>query len=150
MTEDPLANDALALLYNQRLVELAARTQTPRRLDNPAYSARAVSPICGSDVTVDIDTDAQGRITGIGYAVEACALTRTSMAVLAAAALGKTAGDVAAAGEALRAMLQDGGSVPSGDWAALGVLAPARDYRARHNAILLPFEAVEKAFAAAR
>ena len=30
--------------------------------------------------------------------------------------------------------------------ARLSVLAPMRDYKARHNSILLPFEAVEKAF----
>ena len=35
---------------------------------------------------------------------------------------------------------------PAGDWAALRILEPVKDYKARHNSILLPFEAVEKAF----
>ncbi|MEK6587620.1 MAG: hypothetical protein AABY97_02110 [Chloroflexota bacterium] len=32
------------------------------------------------------------------------------------------------------------------DWQDLEILAPVKDYKARHNSIMLPFEAVEKAF----
>ncbi|MDY0009965.1 MAG: hypothetical protein RBS08_09685, partial [Bdellovibrionales bacterium] len=60
----------------------------------------------------------------------------------------KTRADIAAAGQALENMLDGvaGGDALPADWAALDLLAPVRDYPARHNAVLLPFEAAEKAF----
>jgi NifU-like protein involved in Fe-S cluster formation len=43
-------------------------------------------------------------------------------------------------------MLQDAAPPPSGDWVELKILTPVIAYKARHETIMLPFEAVEKAF----
>ena len=60
--------------------------------------------------------------------------------------IGKTRADVAEAGRAMEAMLNGEDIFPGGDWADLKILQPVKDYKARHNSILLPSEAVEKAF----
>ena len=138
-------DDSLIAVYNQELITLSNEAAAPRRLKNPDATARAVSPICGSEVEVDLALD-RGRVTAFGFEVEACALTRSAVAVMAGAIIGKTREEIARAGDELRKMLDDGSAAPSGDWARLSVLAPVRDYKARHNSILLPFEAVEKAF----
>ena len=57
-----------------------------------------------------------------------------------------TTTSTAMAGEDLEEMLDGKAVIPTGDWEKLIILAPVKDYKARHNAILLPFEAVEKAF----
>jgi len=141
-----LDDDALALVYNRRLLDLAAGAEQPLRLENPQLSARAVSPICGSDITVDLNLDSAGRVTAFGFTVKACALTKSVVSIMRGAIIGKTREDIAAAGAALEAMLDGKDTRPAGDWAALDILSPVRDYPARHNSILLPFEAVEKAF----
>jgi len=46
-------------------------------------------------------------------------------------------------------MLKEGGSPPSGRWADLALLEPARDLKARHASILLTFDAVADALAKA-
>ena len=46
-----------------------------------------------------------------------------------------------AARDALRGMLTANAPPPDGEWADLAVLAPVRDYRARHAATLLAFDA---------
>lgn len=147
MTETPdiLADDALTAVYNRALITLSAMADAPKRLADADVSALAVSPICGSEVTIDLALDGD-RVTGFGFAVEACALTKTVVAVMAKAIIGKTRQDVATAGAAMAAMLEGKPEAPEGDWAELNILAPVKDYTARHNAIMLPFEAVEKAF----
>lgn len=142
MLEDP----ALVMVYNRRLLDLAAGAELAQRLESPMLGARAVSPICGSDITVDLDTDDAGRVTAFGFDVKACALTKSVVSVMRGAIIGKTRADIAAAGKALEDMLDGKDARPAGDWAQLDILAPVRDYPARHNSILLPFEAVEKAF----
>ncbi len=140
-----LADDRLLALYSQELKELAAQVEEPRVLKQADLSARARSPICGSEVGVQLClTD--GKISNFGYDIEACALTKAVVSVMKDAIMGKAREDVAAAGETLRHLLEGAEPLPSGDWAALKILVPVRDYRARHNAILLPFAAVEKAF----
>jgi NifU-like protein involved in Fe-S cluster formation len=46
-------------------------------------------------------------------------------------------------------MLKAGGKPPSGKWADLSMLEPARDLKARHASILLTFDAVVDALAKA-
>lgn len=138
-------DDAELAFYNKELIALSGQAAAPHRLDRPDYAARAVSPICGSEVEIELKVD-NGKIFAVGFDVDACALTRSVVAVMKKAAIGKTREEIKQAGADLEAMLQGKNTFPSGDWQTLKILAPVKDYTARHNAILLPFEAVEKAF----
>lgn len=139
------SDDQLFAFYNDTLIALSARADAPRRLPAPDITAHAVSPICGSEIDIDL-TIADGKVTGFGYALEACALTRAVVGVMQDAILGKTRAEISGAGRELSDMLEGLPVTPTKDWQALEILAPVKDYKARHNAILLPFEAVEKAF----
>lgn len=145
MTGDVL-DDSLIAVYNKKLIALAGQVMLPAPLENPDRGARAVSPVCGSEVEVSLTVNPAGVIEAFGYEVEACALTKAVVAVMKNAIIGKKREDVARAGEELADMLAGNPVLPSGDWAELSVLEPVKDYKARHNSILLPFEAVEKAF----
>ncbi len=137
-------DDKLFAFYNRELLALSSRVDLPRRLANPPFTGHAVSPICGSEVDVDLVVD-QGRVTAFGYEVEACALTKAVVAVMEQAIIGKTKEDIAQAADILSRMLDGEDIVPSGDWEKLAILQPVKDYKARHNSIMLPFEAVKKA-----
>lgn len=143
-----MTNADLARFYNKELLSLAAEADFARRLENPDMTAHAVSPICGSVMDVDIKMSG-GKVTDFGFEIEACALTKTVVVIMAKAIAGKTRDQIAAAGQEMEKMLSDGNVFPSGDWAALKILAPVKDYPARHDSLLLPFEAVEKAFRSA-
>ncbi len=138
-------DDKRLAFYNAELLKISAEAEEPRRLQNPHLKARAISPICGSEVEVDLMVDGD-TVTAFGFEVDACALTKTAVAVMARAIIGKSRAEVAEAGTAMQAMLNGENIFPQGDWAALKILEPVKDYKARHNSILLPFEAVEKAF----
>ncbi|WP_174286512.1 iron-sulfur cluster assembly scaffold protein [Sphingomonas bacterium] len=137
-----------APLYNAEILRLAASIPHHERLPDPMGSAERRSPICGSRVTVDVDTDGDGRIEQVGLLVRACALGQASSSLLAANMIGRTPAELAAASEALTAWLAGGEDVP--DWPGIAIFAPALSVTGRHASIRLAFEAAAEAAAQAR
>lgn len=143
------AETDLIKLYSQRILALAADIPHAERLVDPDATARRRSPLCGSTVTVDVGIE-DGRIARFGQDVKACALGQAAAAVVGANAIGRSRAEIAAARDALRAMLKEDGPVPAAPFDGFEVLAPARDYKNRHASILLAIEATLEAFDAAR
>lgn len=139
-----------APLYNRDILSLAVASA--EHLPNPEarYHANARAPLCGSRIILDVDTDATGHVTSVGMHVEACALGQAAATLLARHAPGRDLGDIRAARAAIAGWFDGTGDAP--DWPGFDLLAPARDYPARHGAILLPFDAAVAALeeAAAR
>lgn len=99
-------------------------------------------------MTVDVVVK-DGRVAEFAQDVKACALGQASAAVLGEAVIGRALPELQAARDSLRAMLREGGPVPSAPFQAYEVLLPARDYKNRHASILLALEAVCEAMEAA-
>lgn len=135
-------------LYNTRILRLAASIPHQARLDAPQASVQRVSPICGSRVTVDVDLDAEGRVSRFGQEVRACALGQASAAILGAEVVGKTPLELAQARDDLSAYLKGASETP-GDWPGIEALTPARPHKGRHGSILLAFQAAAEAAAEA-
>ena len=132
-------------LYNEAILALAAGLKEDDLLDRPDATARVDSPLCGSRIRVDITLDADGRIAEYGQQVRACALGRSSAAIMKAHAVGRSRAELVEIHDRVEAMLKRGGDPPGGDWADLAVLRPAKAHKSRHASILLPFKAVVKA-----
>ena len=131
-------------LYSNRILALAANMPRAGRLAAPQASAEKVAKLCGSRIIVDLVlTD--GLVSDFAQEVHACALGQASAAILGANILGTTVDDIRQARDALRAMLKEAGPAPEGRFADLGVLAPVKDYPARHASTLLAFEAALEA-----
>jgi len=136
-----------APLYNERILRLA--THVPdHRLIAPMGMSEKRSPVCGSRVTVEVNLDADGRVSEVGMLVNACALGQASAALLAEHVVGRTHGELRAASHALAAWLAGEGAMP--DWPGLDALTPALTHHARHPAIRLAFEAAADAAGQAR
>ena len=142
------AETDLIKLYSQRILALAADIPLTKRLERPDATVKRRSPLCGSTVTVDVAL-ADGRIAGFGQEVKACALGQASAAVLGAQVMGRTRAEVERARDELKAMLKDGGPVPTAPFDGFEVLLPARDYKNRHASILLALEDTDEAMAQA-
>ncbi|MEQ8367819.1 MAG: iron-sulfur cluster assembly scaffold protein [Roseicyclus sp.] len=138
----------LIKLYSQRILALAAAIPHRGRLEAPHVSIKKRAPLCGSTVTVDLDTQ-DGRITRFAQDVKACALGQAAAALMGSDIIGRTRPEIEAARDQLRAMLKDGGDPPSAPFYGYDVLEPARDYRNRHASILLSLEATAEAMAEA-
>ncbi|MES2540578.1 MAG: iron-sulfur cluster assembly scaffold protein [Pseudomonadota bacterium] len=143
-----MSDNDLIKLYSGRILGLAAEIPHLGRLPAPQGTARRRSPLCGSTVTVDVVVK-DGRVADFAQDVKACALGQASAAVLGRAVIGRALTELQAARDSLRAMLKEGGPVPSAPFQAYEVLLPARDYKNRHASILLALEAVCEAMEAA-
>jgi len=128
-----------APLYNRDILALAVAAA--EHLPNPdaRYHASARAPLCGSRIILDLDADPDGRVTGVGMHVEACALGQAAATLLARHAPGRGLDEIRDARDAIAGWFGGAGEAP--DWPGFDLLAPARDYPARHGAILLPFDA---------
>ncbi|MET0252203.1 MAG: iron-sulfur cluster assembly scaffold protein [Novosphingobium sp.] len=114
---------------------------------DPALPLRgeARSRSCGSRLTVALETDGSGRISGIGCSASACAVGQAAAAVFVRAAAGRDRAGIAASRGALAAWLAGDGDAP--DWPGLALLEPARRFAGRHGAILLGWDAALAALA---
>jgi len=130
-------------LYTRDIIRLATGLNAIR-LSKPDASAFKKSRICGSSITVDIQVKA-GRVTAFGAEVKACALGQASTAIVEQHIAGSNLEDIMALKALLSDLLQGKGVSFPPPWEALGIFEKAQPHKARHSAILLPFEALEEA-----
>ena len=142
-----MADTDLIKLYSGRILELASDIPLVGRLEAPDATVTARSPLCGSNVTVDV-TVRDGKVTEFAQDVRACALGQAAAAIVGAQVIGRTRDEIETARDELAAML-DGGTAPQPPFDALEVLIPARDFRNRHKSILLSLDATAEAMAKA-
>jgi len=135
-------------MYPTELLQLAAGLPDLPRLADPAATVRKVSRLCGSTLELDVRIEA-GRLSALGYDVEACALGQAALSVLAQDGIDATAEENNEARAELHAMLKTGGPAPRGRFARLSVLEGAKAYPARHGSVMLAFDAAAQAFAEA-
>ena len=131
-------------LYSAQLLKLAANLPRSGRLAAPDASVEKVAKLCGSRVLVDV-TVKDGRVADFAQDVKACALGQAAASVLGAHVMGASVEEIEAARDQFRAMLKDGAAAPDGRFADLAMLAPVKDYPARHASTMLAFEAVTEA-----
>ncbi|EYD71835.1 iron-sulfur cluster assembly scaffold protein [Limimaricola hongkongensis] len=144
MTDRASGETDLIKLYSKRILALTTEMPLTERLAAPDATVRRRAPLCGSTVTVDMTVE-DGRVTGYGQDVKACALGQAAAAIVGGAVIGRDHGELARGRDQLRAMLAEGGPVPEAPFDGFEVLVPAREYRNRHASILLAIEAATQA-----
>jgi len=135
-----MSDSELLKLYSRRILALAAEMPRTNRLDAPSATVKKRAPLCGSTVTVDMVV-VDGVVTAYGQDVKACALGQAAAAVVGSVIVGCTTTQIFAARDQLKAMLKAAGPIPNPPFEGLEVLIPARDYKNRHDSILLALNA---------
>ncbi len=138
-------------MNEQELQQLYARVlarskNIPRsgRLEAPQAAVTMVSPLCGSQVTVELEMR-DGRVSDYAQKVRACTLGAAAASIVGEHVVGRPADELRTLRDTMRRMLKDGGPPPEGDWKELALLEPARDLISRHGSIMLAFDAVAEA-----
>ena len=146
-----MAETDLIKLYSGSILELASDIPFCEPLSDADATVKKRSPLCGSTVTVDLCVE-DGRISSFGQDVKACALGQASASIFASQIVGRSAFEIENARDELKSMLKEGGPIPSPPFDGYEVLIPARDFKNRHDSIMLvleaTLEAVEQATAA--
>ncbi|OXE37220.1 MAG: iron-sulfur cluster assembly scaffold protein [Phenylobacterium zucineum] len=127
-------------LYSAKLLKLAANLPHLGRLEAPDGTSEKVAKLCGSRIVVDV-TLSDGVVSAFAQDVKACALGQASASILGSKVIGADLAELELARQQFSAMLKNGGSPPNGRFSDLAMLAPVKDYPARHASTLLAFEA---------
>lgn len=134
-------------LYQTAIVGLARAANGKGRLKAPDGSATVDNPLCGDRITMDVRMDGE-RVIALGHQVRGCLLCEAAASAIGAHAVGATRADLTAASDAANAMLKSANTAAP-QWPEMEAFAPVRAHRSRHSCVLLPFEALTKALAAA-
>jgi NifU-like protein involved in Fe-S cluster formation len=113
--------------------------------DSLPLKGDARSRRCGSTLSLGLAADAEGRISAVGLRAHACAIGQAAAYAFASAAKGRSKDEIAAARAALAEWLAGTGPVP--DWPGIALVEPALGYPARHDAIMLAWDAALAALA---
>lgn len=131
------------LPYTAEIFQLSTEIPCLGTLPPPAVAVTAVSPVCGSQITLSVVL-AGDCIDHFAWEIEACALGQASAALIGARAVGWRGEDVNNAAQALETLLKTADSLPE-PYAWLAPLIPARTVPQRHGSVLLPLRAFQKA-----
>ncbi|WP_338503650.1 iron-sulfur cluster assembly scaffold protein [Sphingomonas kaistensis] len=127
--------------YTLDILRLAASLPIETSVPAATHVAEARSATCGSTIRSELRTD-NGRIAAIAQKVTACAYGQASAALVQGWAPGRLKAEVIVMRAAVKAWLDGRGEVPEG----FAVLRPVQGRAGRHGAVLLPFDALLKAF----
>lgn len=134
-------------LYQKEILRLAAEAAGAGRLDGPDASVTVKNPLCGDQITLDINVDGD-RVTALAHHTRACVLCQASAALLATTALGLHAADCKTAAADLAEYLEGKRAELGVDMRGFEVFAPVIPYGSRHTCVMLPFRALEQALEA--
>ncbi|MGC1470483.1 MAG: iron-sulfur cluster assembly scaffold protein [Sphingorhabdus sp.] len=133
-------------LYTKDILRLAASLPFGDRLEGAHASATRRSPVCGSEISADVQLDDSGQVAALAFRAHACAIGQASAALLRQIGPGASVGEIEGMRTALAKALSGDGNFEQCRQ-ELAVLETARAYPARHAAILLPYDAVLAAVA---
>ena len=138
---------SVAKLYTPEVLALTVELANWPPMENLPLHGSARSTTCGSTLALDLALDSAGRIETLGLRVRACAVGQAAAAIFARHATGLDLAAIGSAHDRIEGWLDT--EAPIADWPGLEVLAPARDYPARHGVILLPWRAAIVALSSA-
>ena len=134
-------------LYTPAMLSAAVELASYPPLGTAQMHGSARSAACGSTLELDMDLDSDGIIANVGLKVRACAVGQAAAAIFARHAEGRTPTEIDTVLADLKRWLEENGPQP--DWPDLALIEPARGYRGRHGAILLPWKAAAAALSSA-
>lgn len=130
-----------AKLYTPRVLELATSLADYPWDESLPLKANARSKSCGSTIDLGLHIAGDGRVDRIGLKSQACAIGQAAAAIFANSARGMDGPQIHQSAQAIENWL-NGGELPS--WPEMVAIAAARDYPARHGAILLAWNAARQ------
>ncbi|HUD29282.1 MAG TPA: iron-sulfur cluster assembly scaffold protein, partial [Novosphingobium sp.] len=134
---------ATAVLYTAQVLGLAIELARYPLAEDLPLRAEARSRSCGSTIAIGLATGTDGRVERVGVRSQACAIGQASAAIFASAVAGLDAARIAQARDGVAAWLAGEGGLP--DWPGMATIVAARDYPARHGAVMLPWDAACRA-----
>ena len=138
-----MANDAI---YQRDILKLAAAATGSGEIDGPHVHVVHDNMLCGDHCAVDVSFAKDGTVKEFAHQIQACILVQASASLLGEHAKGKSRAEIAALKDQVEAMLKDKAAAPAAPFADYEAFRSIAAHRNRHTCVLLPIEALAKAF----
>ncbi|HEY6533742.1 MAG TPA: SUF system NifU family Fe-S cluster assembly protein [Acidimicrobiales bacterium] len=93
-------------LYREIILDHYRNPRNRGELDvPPAHKAEGFNPLCGDEIVVYLDVDADGKVDDIRIGGQGCSISQSSASMMSAAVKGKTLGEVHDLTKAFKAMM---------------------------------------------
>lgn len=133
-------------LYQQVILDHHRKPRNFRKLAHPTRVAEGVNPLCGDQVSVEIDLEA-GVVRDIAFQGSGCAISRAAASLMTADLKGKTAADAEATFERFHRMLTAPEPSDPDALGKLAVFAGVREFPSRVKCAILPWHTARAALA---
>lgn len=135
-------------LYQKAILGKAREANGAGTLEEADASVTVDNPVCGDRVTMELRME-DGHVGAVAHKVRGCLLCEAAASVIGANAPGSSVAEIAAARDAVTALLKEGAEIPPDSWCDLVIFSPVTEHKSRHYCVLLPFEAFDRALAEA-
>lgn len=132
-------------LYQEQIIQWSKKANNKVRLENLNCGCTVKNPLCGDQISVELLVS-RGQINASAIQVRGCLLSKASTSILNESLKGKTLDQVKKAGSDLEHALRSSSGGPECFPEEYRLFYPVRERKSRHSCVLLPFEAVIKAF----
>lgn len=93
-------------LYREIILDHYRNPRNRGELDvPPAHRVEGFNPLCGDEIVVFLDVDADGKVDDIKISGQGCSISQSSASMMAAAVKGKTVDEVRDLTRAFKAMM---------------------------------------------
>ena len=82
-------------LYREYILEHYRNPQNYGTLEHPTFQAEGQNPMCGDELTVQVEVDDANVISAVRFTGQGCAISQASMSILSDEIIGKSLDDVA-------------------------------------------------------
>lgn len=131
-------------MYQSVIIEHDRSPRNFRQIAAPSHHAEGHNPLCGDNVAVELQVDAEGRIVDIAFQGSGCAISRASASMMTTALKGKTIAEAQELFDRFHALLT-GGTVDGGKLGKLVVFKGVGEFPMRVKCATLSWHAVKKA-----
>jgi nitrogen fixation NifU-like protein len=145
-----MRSDALDELYQDIILDHFRRPRHHDLLEAPDLRAEGFNPFCGDRVVLTADLDETGRISGVGFSGEGCAISQASASMMTQLLKGRTLEEASALAARFKGLMK--GSTLTAeeeeDMGDLAALEGVRMFPVRIKCALLGWSALQDALAA--
>ena len=108
-------------LYREIILDHYRNPRNRGELDTPpAHRVEGFNPLCGDEIVVYLEVDADGKISDIKIGGQGCSISQSSASMMSSAVKGKTVEQIRAVTRAFKAMMSIHEQALDGDGNAVG------------------------------
>lgn len=83
-------------MYREYILEHYRNPQNYGTLEHPTFEAEGQNPLCGDQLTVQVEVGPDGHVTAVRFTGAGCAISQAAMSILSDELVGRSLDDVAA------------------------------------------------------